>query len=86
MTQFNRPKAHGAPHGPLAELRSALSEHRRARVARRVLRAELAAYRTPADVNDLFAALSTADDNPTAEDMRAILFANLGNHRHRTAA
>ena len=86
MTKFNRPKGHVAPHGPLAELRSSLSAHRRARVARRVLRAELAAYRTPADVNDLFAALRTADDNPTAEDMRAMLFANLETHRHRTAA
>ncbi len=71
----------------VTELRSSVSRRRQARAARRALEAELATYRTPAEVQDLFAALRTQDDNPTAEDMRRILFANLKASQHaRTAA
>jgi hypothetical protein len=86
MTMFNHTTAPVRSAGWLAEVRSSLSERRQARAARRALEAELASYRTPADVEDLFAALRTQDDNPTAEEMRTILFANLGSHQHRMAA
>ncbi len=70
----------------LTGLRSSLSERRQARAAHRALEAELATYRTPAEVQDLFAALRTQDDNPTAERMRRILFDNLkADQRTRTA-
>ena len=73
--------------GWLGEVRSSLSERRQARAARRTLEAELASYRTPAEVEDLFAALErTPDDDPTAEQIRTILVSNLAGHQHRTAA
>ena len=71
----------------LTGLRSAVVRRRQARAARRLLESELASFRTPAEVEDLFAALRTQEDDPTAEAMRSILFANLENHRQaRTAA
>ena len=74
-------------HDWISGLRSSLSERQQARAARRTLQAELATYRTPSEVEDLFAALRTQDDNPTAEEMRHLLFLNLDRHRHtRTAA
>jgi hypothetical protein len=86
MTMFNHTTAPIRSAGWLTEVRSSLSERRQARAARRALEAELASYRTPAEVEDLFAALRAQDDNPVAEDMRTILFANLENHEHRVAA
>jgi hypothetical protein len=86
MTMFNHTTAPVRSSGWLTELRSALSDRREARTARRTLEAELATYRTPAEVEDLFAALRTQDDNPTAEDMRTILLANLESHEQRVAA
>jgi len=86
MTMFNHTTAPVRSYGWLTELRSSMSERRHARAARRVLESELATYRTPADVEDLFAALRTQDDNPTAEDMRTILLANMGTHELRKAA
>jgi hypothetical protein len=86
MTMFNHTTAPVRSSGWLTELRSARSDRREARTARRVLQAELASYRTPAEVEDLFAALRTQDDNPTAEDMRTILLANLETHEQRVAA
>ncbi len=85
MTMFNHTTA-PVRSSWVSELRSSRAERRQAREARRVLEAELATYRTPADVEDLFAALGAQDDNPTAEDMRTILLANLANHQVRTAA
>ena len=70
----------------LATLRTAAQERRRARASRRALETELATYRTPAEVEDLFAALRREDDNPVAEEMRRILFANLEQRQTRTAA
>ncbi len=86
MTMFNHTTAPVRSYGWLTEVRSSLSERRQARAARRALEAELATYRTPSEVEDLFAALRTQDDNPTAEDMRTILLANLESHEHRIAA
>ena len=86
MTNHQHAAAPVRPHGWLTELRSARSERRRARAARRALEAELATYRTPAEVQDLFAALRTQDDNPTAEGMRSILYANLEQQHVRAAA
>ncbi len=86
MTMLNHTTAPVRSYGWMTELRSSLSERRTARAARRALQAELETYRTPAEVEDLFAALRTQDDNPVAEDMRTILLNNLENHRLRTAA
>lgn len=61
----------------LDELRAGLAKRRQAKAARRALESELSTYRTPAEVEDLFAALRRHDDDPTAEEMRRILFANL---------
>jgi hypothetical protein len=85
MTMFNHTTA-PVRSGWLTEVRSSMSERRQARAARRALESELATYRTPAEVEDLFAALRTQDDNPTAEGMRTILLANLESHEHRLAA
>jgi hypothetical protein len=86
MTMLNHTTAPVRSYGWMTELRSTLNERRRTRAARRALEAELATYRTPAEVEDLFATLRTQDDNPAAEDMRTILLNNLENHRIRTAA
>ena len=60
----------------LTELRSSLSERRQAKAARRAIEAEVASYRTTAEIEDLFAALRREDD-PTNDAMSRILFANL---------
>jgi hypothetical protein len=87
MTMLNHTTAPVRSYGWLRELRSSLSERRQANAARRTLETELATYRTPAEVEDLFAALRREDDNPTAEEMRSILFQNLQGAAHaRTAA
>ena len=70
----------------VAQVRSSLAERREAKAARRALEAELASYRTPAEVEDLFAALRTQDDNPTAEEMRRILLTNLQSYESTRAA
>jgi hypothetical protein len=84
MTMFNHTTA-PIRSGWLTELRSSLSERRQAREARRRLEAELASYRTPAEVDDLLAALNWSEDSPATAQIRAILHANL-NRAHRTAA
>ena len=86
MTMSHHTTAPVRPAGWLPGVRASLSERRHARAARRALEAELATYRTPSEVEDLFAALRTQDDNPTAEEMRTILLANLESHEHRVAA
>ena len=87
MTTSNHTTAPARSNGWMTELRSALSERRQARVARRTMELELATYRTPAEVEDLFAALRRQDDSPTAEEMRHLLFANMQTtHHHRIAA
>ena len=69
----------------LATLRTEAQERRRARASRRALEIELATYRTPAEVEDLFAAVRDQDDDPTAEQIRTILMSNLRYAQHRTA-
>jgi len=86
MTMFNHTTAPVRSAAWLTGIRSLLSERRRDRTARRRLEAEVASYRTPAEVEDLFAVLRTQDDDPTAETMRTILLSNLESHRLRTAA
>jgi hypothetical protein len=85
MTKTQQTTAPAGQSGWLPELRSSLRERREARASRGTLYAELSSYRTPTEVNDLFAALRTEDDSQIAEDMRAILSANLETHRRRTA-
>ena len=70
----------------MTQVRTSLAERREAKAARRALEAELSSYRTPAEVEDLFAALRSQDDNPTAEDMRRILLDNLQSYESIRAA
>jgi len=86
MTKLNDTTAPVRSHGRLSELRTALGERRQARAAHRAMEAELATYRTPAEVEDLFAALRRHDDSPSAEQMRRILFANLQGSIHTHTA
>ena len=72
-------------YGWVTELRSSLAERRQARAARRQLEAELASYRSPAEIQDLFAALARVEDSAEAEDVRRILVAKIGT-MHRQAA
>ena len=72
-------------YGWFTELRSSLAERRQARAARRQLEAELASYRTPAEIEDLFAALGRVEDEEAAEDVRRILVAKLGTMRSPAA-
>ncbi len=60
----------------LTSVRDDLRERRAARAARRDLRRELATYTTPAEVDDLFAALRE-QESAAAEEIRGILAANL---------
>ena len=87
MTMLNHTTAPVRSYGWLSELRTALRERRRARTERRTLAAELASYRTPAEIEDLFAAIRTQDDSPSADEMRRMLFTNRQAHElTRTAA
>ena len=61
-----------------------LRERREARAARRQLEADLATYRTPADIEDLLASVD-ADDSPEAEVIRGILMDNLSRYHSRRA-
>ena len=47
------------------------------RAARRALWADLASYRTPAEIDDLLATLDRAEDGPATEQIRMILHSNL---------
>lgn len=61
-----------------------LRERREARAARRSLESDLAAYRTPSDIEDLLATVD-ADDSPEAEMIRGILMDNLSRYHARRA-
>lgn len=63
----------------LAGLRDELRERRESRAAYRALEADLSTYTTPAEVDDLLAALSGEDD-PEAQVIRDILIGNLRRH------
>jgi hypothetical protein len=83
MTMFNHTTAPVRSSGWLPGMRATLNERRHARAARRALEADLASYRSPAEIDDLLAALERADDSPVTEQIRTILYSNL---THRTAA
>ena len=86
MTMLNHTTAPVRSYGWLSELRTTLRERRQATADRRAMAADLASYRTPAEIEDLFAAIRTQDD-PATEEMRGILFANRQSHElTRTAA
>jgi hypothetical protein len=61
-----------------------LRERREARAARRALEADLAAYRTPADIEDLLASVDQ-EDSPEADLIRSILSENLRQYHARRA-
>lgn len=61
-----------------------LRERREAREALKALRADLAHYRTPADIEDLLAAVD-AEDTPETEMIRTILSENLRTYHSRRA-
>ena len=85
MTMLNHTTAPIRSHGWFTELRTSLAERRKARAARRQLEAELASYRSPAEIDDLFAALAREEDSAAADDVRRILVAKIGT-MHRPAA
>ncbi len=68
----------------ISSLRSNFREQRAAAAGRRALERELRSYSTPAEIDDLLAAVDRSDD-PEAEFMRAILTDNLITH-HRLAS
>jgi len=59
------------------------SQQRAAQAARRDLRRELAAYRTPSDIADLMAMVED-QDTPEAAEVRQILAENLQSFHRRT--
>ncbi len=61
-----------------------LKERRDARAALRRLEADLAHYRTPAEIDDLLASVD-AQDTPEAEMIRGILMDNLRGYHARRA-
>ena len=61
-----------------------LRERREARAARQALEADLAAYRTPADIEDLLASVDR-EDSPEADVIRGILTDNLRQYHSRRA-
>lgn len=61
-------------------LRDELRDRRQARVARRTMMRELAAYSTPAQVDDLLAAMHN-QEGPETEAIRRVLTSNLHQRR-----
>ncbi len=59
-----------------------LRERREARAAHNALRADLAHYRTPSDIEDLLATVDT-QDTPEAEVIRDVLMDNLRSYHQR---
>ena len=59
-----------------------LRERREARAAHNALRADLAHYRTPSDIEDLLASVDT-QDTPEAEIIRDVLMDNLRAYHQR---
>lgn len=59
----------------VATVRDELRERRQTRIARRTLERELAAYTSPADINDLLGSLQGQDD-AAAEQVRDIVLRN----------
>ena len=61
-----------------------LRGRREARAARNALRADLAHYRTPSDIEDLLASVDT-QDSPEADIIRDVLMDNLRAYHQRRA-
>lgn len=61
-----------------------LRERREARAALTTLRADLAHYRTPAEIDDLLASVD-AQESPDAELIRSVLMDNLRAYHQRRA-
>ena len=61
-----------------------LRERREARAAEAALRADLANYRTPSDIEDLLASVDS-HDTPEAEMIRDVLMDNLRTYPQRRA-
>ena len=61
-----------------------LRERREARAAHNALRADLAHYRTPSEIDDLLASVD-AQEGPEAEEIRGILTENLRAYHQRRA-
>jgi hypothetical protein len=59
-----------------------LRERREARAARTALRADLAHYRTPSDIEDLLASVDS-QDSPEADVIRDVLMDNLRAYHQR---
>ena len=59
-----------------------LRERREARAAHNALRADLAHYRTPSDIEDLLASVDT-QDSPEADIIREVLMDNLRAYHQR---
>jgi hypothetical protein len=73
------------PHRILSGVRDELRERREARAAYRALERDLASYSTPAEVDDLLAALRWQDD-AEAQVIRDILIGNLNRRRSSLAS
>jgi len=74
-TSLSSPHTLAAPR-PWTRLRDELRARRRDRAAHQALVRELAAYRTPAELQDLLAAMDR-DERPEADEVRSILGARL---------
>ena len=61
-----------------------LRERRETRAARNALRADLANYRTPHEIDDLLASVD-AQETPDAELIRGVLMENLSAYHQRRA-
>ena len=59
-----------------------LRERREARASRNALRADLAHYRTPSDIEDLLASVDS-QDSPEADIIRDVLMDNLRAYHQR---
>ena len=69
----------------LATVRDDLRERRQARSAQRTLRQELAAYTTPAEIDDLLGSLR-GQDGPGADEIRDLLTRNRQDRTSRLAS
>jgi hypothetical protein len=84
MTIPNHSIAPISSSGWFTDLRSSLRARRQEKAARRRLRDELASYRTPAELDDLYAAMRRSDDT-VSDDVRHLIDAHAG-AQHRPFA
>ncbi len=77
MTMPNRSLAPIRSYEVITELRSSLRARREERAARRRLRDELASYRTPAELDDLYAA-ARRSQGTVSDDLLSMIDAHAG--------